>query len=104
MPATSSDIGAFSIVATGAWSPAHARSRIASFMRELDPFWCGRHIEGRPSPRYRMPMPHRSALLRCLLFVFALTLAACSEPPDETPLGRETATILARPVQKVDQV
>ena len=31
-------------------------------------------------------------------------LAACSDPPDDSPLGRECAAILARPEQKVDAV
>lgn len=31
-------------------------------------------------------------------------LAACGEPPDESPLGRECAALLARPEQPVAQV
>jgi parvulin-like peptidyl-prolyl isomerase len=31
-------------------------------------------------------------------------LAACGDPPDETPLGRECAALLARPEQQVDAV
>lgn len=41
--------------------------------------------------------------IRATLAVLAL-VAACSEPPDESPLGRECAAILARPEQKVDGV
>jgi parvulin-like peptidyl-prolyl isomerase len=38
------------------------------------------------------------------LLLLALAAGACSEPPDETPLGRETAALLARPEQPVDKV
>jgi len=37
-------------------------------------------------------------------FPLLAVLAACSDPPDDSPLGRETAALLARPEQKVDQV
>jgi ABC-type uncharacterized transport system auxiliary subunit len=43
---------------------------------------------------------HRIARSLPLLAV----LAACSDPPDDSPLGRETAALLARPEQKVEQV
>lgn len=37
-------------------------------------------------------------------FLVLLALAACSEPPDESPLGKECAAILAREEQQVDKV
>ena len=45
-------------------------------------------------------------LARSLRLVpLALALAACSsEPPDDTPLGRDIAAILARPEQAVEKV
>jgi hypothetical protein len=42
--------------------------------------------------------------LRRIALAFVLVLAACSEPPDESPLGRECSAILARTEQKVDVV
>jgi parvulin-like peptidyl-prolyl isomerase len=36
--------------------------------------------------------------------VLPLLLAACSDPPDETPLGVECAAILARPEPKADKI
>ena len=45
-----------------------------------------------------------STLLRSAGALLALVLVACSDPPDETPLGREAAAVLARPEQKVQQV
>jgi len=38
------------------------------------------------------------------LALLVLLLVACSEPPDDTPLGRDAAALLARPEQKVDKV
>ena len=45
-----------------------------------------------------------STLPRFALVLLALFLVACSDPPDETPLGREAAALLARPEQQVQQV
>lgn len=36
--------------------------------------------------------------------VLALTLVTCSDPPDDSPLGRESAALLARPEQPVQKV
>ena len=36
--------------------------------------------------------------------LLALVLVACSDPPDETPLGREAAALLARPEHDVQKV
>ncbi len=44
------------------------------------------------------------AALRHAGALLALTLVTCSDPPDETPLGRETAALLARPEQSVQKV
>lgn len=41
--------------------------------------------------------------VRAVVAVLAL-FAACTEPPDESPLGRECAAILARPEQKVEGI
>ena len=43
-------------------------------------------------------------LRSCAFAVLPLLLAACSDPPDESPLGKECAAILAKPEQKVDKV
>ena len=42
--------------------------------------------------------------LRSAGALLALVLVACSDPPDETPLGREAAALLARPEQDVPKV
>jgi hypothetical protein len=42
---------------------------------------------------------HRILASACLVL-----LAACGDPPDETPLGRECAALLARPEQPVEAV
>lgn len=47
---------------------------------------------------------HAPMRLRPYLLAVLPLLAACSEPPDESPLGRECAGLLARPEQKVTQV
>jgi hypothetical protein len=36
--------------------------------------------------------------------LLVLLLVGCSDPPDDTPLGREAAALLARPEQPVDHV
>lgn len=46
-----------------------------------------------------MRHPIRSA---CILL--ALSLSACGDPPDDSPLGRDAAATLARPEQAVDSV
>ena len=38
------------------------------------------------------------------LFLLPLVFAACSDPPDDTPLGREFAAMLARPEVAVERV
>jgi len=38
------------------------------------------------------------------LLALVLAVAACSDPPDETPLGREAAALLERPEQEVAKV
>lgn len=43
-------------------------------------------------------------LLRSAAALLVLFAVACSDPPDDTPLGRETAAIMARPEQQVDKV
>jgi parvulin-like peptidyl-prolyl isomerase len=43
-------------------------------------------------------------LSSCALVLLALAPAACGDPPDDTPLGREAAAALARPEQVVDKV
>lgn len=45
-----------------------------------------------------------STTLRLAVVLLALALVACSDPPDETPLGRECAALLARPEQSVQKV
>jgi hypothetical protein len=45
-----------------------------------------------------------STTLRPAAALLALLLFACSEPADETPLGREAAALLARPEQNVPKV
>lgn len=47
-------------------------------------------------------MLHRA--FRSAAALLVLSLVACSEPPDETPLGREAAALLARPEQDVEKV
>jgi|SRR5688572_4694904 len=42
--------------------------------------------------------------LRTATALLVMVLLACSDPPDETPLGRESAALLARPEQKVQKV
>ncbi len=52
--------------------------------------------------RYARPMlPH---LLRAALASVAFLVVACSDPPDDTPLGRDAAAVLARPEEGVKQV
>ena len=47
----------------------------------------------------------RHLLLLCtVLFVGVFVFSSCGDPPDETPLGREIAAIMARPEVKVDKV
>ncbi len=47
----------------------------------------------------------RHLLLLCtVLFASALALTSCGDPPDETPLGRDIAAIMARPEQSIDKV
>jgi parvulin-like peptidyl-prolyl isomerase len=41
---------------------------------------------------------------RCVLAAFVCAFSACSDPPDDTPLGRDIAAIMARPEQAVDKV
>jgi parvulin-like peptidyl-prolyl isomerase len=48
-----------------------------------------------------VPRLHRS---RCVLVAVACAFGACSDPPDDTPLGRDIAAIMARPEQTVDKV
>ena len=43
-------------------------------------------------------------VLSSFLLLCALGLSACGDPPDETPLGRETSAILARSEHKVASV
>ena len=45
-----------------------------------------------------------STLLRSAALALALVPFACSDPPDETPLGREAAALLERPEQEVAKV
>ena len=45
-----------------------------------------------------------STALRSGLALLVLLVAACSDPPDDTPLGRDAAAVLARPEQEVDHV
>jgi len=45
-----------------------------------------------------------STLVRPAGALLALVLVTCSDPPDETPLGRECAALLARPEQEVQKV
>jgi hypothetical protein len=45
-----------------------------------------------------------STTLRPAVAVLSLILVACSDPPDETPLGREAAALLERPEQDVAKV
>jgi parvulin-like peptidyl-prolyl isomerase len=49
-----------------------------------------------------VPRLHGSS--RCVLAAFACAFSACSDPPDDTPLGRDIAAIMARPEQTVDKV
>lgn len=42
--------------------------------------------------------------LRSAATLLVLLLVSCSDPPDETPLGRDAAALLARPEQQVDKV
>jgi hypothetical protein len=42
--------------------------------------------------------------LRGACLLLALFLVSCSDPPDETPLGRDAAVVLARPEQAVQKV
>ena len=42
--------------------------------------------------------------LRSALALLLLLPVACSDPPDETPLGREAAALLARPEEPVEKV
>jgi hypothetical protein len=51
---------------------------------------------------YARAMP--STTLRSAGALLALVLVACSDPADETPLGREAAALLARPEQDVPKV
>jgi parvulin-like peptidyl-prolyl isomerase len=44
---------------------------------------------------------HRS---RCVLLTLACAFSACSDPPDDTPLGRDIAAIMARPEHAVEKV
>ncbi|HEU4418724.1 MAG TPA: peptidylprolyl isomerase [Planctomycetota bacterium] len=44
---------------------------------------------------------HRS---RCVLVAVACAFSACSDPPDDTPLGRDIAAIMARPEQSTGKV
>lgn len=46
----------------------------------------------------------RPAGIRPAAALLVLVLVGCSDPPDETPLGREAAASLARPEQEVQQV
>ena len=46
-----------------------------------------------------LPKALRAALALLLLFA-----VACSDPPDDTPLGRDAAALLARPEQPVSKV
>jgi hypothetical protein len=70
----------------------------------------GRHAAIRQRPRdarldttgYARAMP--STTLRSAGVLLALVLVACSDPSDETPLGREAAALLARPEQDVPKV
>lgn len=41
---------------------------------------------------------------RLRVLALPLLLAACSDPPDETPLGKECAAILAKPEQKAEKI
>ena len=45
-----------------------------------------------------------STTLRSAVALLTLACVACSEPPDESPLGRECAALLARPEQSVQKV
>ena len=45
-----------------------------------------------------------TSILRAVLSLLVLLPVACSDPPDETPLGREAAALMARPEQPVDKV
>jgi len=45
-----------------------------------------------------------STILRMVAALLVLALAGCSDPPDDTPLGRDAAAVLARPEQEVDHV
>jgi hypothetical protein len=45
-----------------------------------------------------------AAILRPASVVLALFLVACSDPPDDSPLGREAAALLARPELDVPKV
>src|SRR5262245_60265515 len=49
-----------------------------------------------------LSIPLRSAA--AVLAPLVLLLAACSDPPDESPLGRDATAVLARPEQQVQQV
>src|SRR5690349_19570689 len=45
-----------------------------------------------------------ATVLRSAAALLVLLLGACSDPPDDTPLGRDAAALLARPEQQVQQV
>lgn len=45
-----------------------------------------------------------TALRSALALLLPLLLACSGDPPDETPLGRDAAALLARPEQQVQQV
>jgi len=48
-----------------------------------------------------VPRLHRS---RCVLVVLACAVSACSDPPDDTPLGRDIAAIMARTEHGAEKV
>jgi len=43
-------------------------------------------------------------ILGSVVALLGLLLVGCSDPPDDTPLGRDAAAVLARPEQEVDHV
>jgi parvulin-like peptidyl-prolyl isomerase len=56
----------------------------------------------RPGPIARVAAVPRALHLPAVSL--AVVLSACAEPPDDTPLGRDIAAVMARPEQAVQEV